>query len=208
MILFAPDLLPAWRGRGGNITGLSALSAELSGKRLELLRQAVPKLSRVAVLWNATNPLPGVLLRETEAAARMLGVQVQPLAAQGPDDFERAFSAMTRGRADGLIVVPDMMFFENRGRLVELAARSRLPAMSGIRVFVDAGGLISYAASLPDLSRRAASYVDKILKGTKPADLPVEQSTKFELVINGKTAKELGITIPPTLLARADEVIE
>ena len=197
---------------GGNVTGLSFLVPELVGKRLELLKQAVPGASRIAVLWH-----PGDfpertekdMLREADVAARALGVRLQVVEARGPEDFDRVFSDMARARADAVTVQSTNIFFIERRRLVELAAKNRLPAMYLTREFVDAGGLMSYAApSVADSFRRAATYVDKILKGAKPADLPVEQPTKFELVINLKTAKDLGLTIPQSVLARADEVIE
>jgi len=196
---------------GGNVTGLSSFGAELVGKRLELLKQAVPGVDRVAVLW-----FPGALgertdkdmLREAEAAARALAVRLQVVEARGPADFDRAFSDMTRARAGVLTVLPANMFLREHKRLVDLAAKNRLPAVYTSREFVDAGGLMSYGANQPDLFRRAATYVDKILKGAKPGDLPVEQPTKFELIINLKTAKDLGLTIPQSVLARADEVIQ
>ena len=192
---------------GGNVTGLSILAPELVGKCLELLKQAVPGVSRVAVLWQ-----PGALgertdkdmLKEAEVAARALGVRLQFVEARGPDDFDRAFSDMTSARAGALTVLPSTMFLSERRRLVDLAAKNRLPAVYPWREFVDAGGLMAYGPNLADLFRRAATYVDKILKGAKPADLPVEQPTKFELVINLKTAKALGLTIPPSLLQRAE----
>jgi putative ABC transport system substrate-binding protein len=195
---------------GGNVTGLSILAPELVGKRLELLKQAVPGVSRVAVLWQ-----PGGLgkrtekdmLKEAEVAARALGVRLQFVEARGPADFDRAFSDMTRARAGALTVLTSAMFFNERRRLVDLAAEKRLPAVYGGRDFVDAGGLMSYGPNQADLNRRAATYVDKILKGAKPGDLPVEQPTKFELVINLKTAKALSLTMPQSVLGRADEVI-
>ena len=196
---------------GGNVTGLSGLSTELVGKRLELLTQAVPGVGQVAVLW-----LPGVygertekeMLTGAEVAARGLGVRLQFVEARGPADFDRAFSDMTRARAGALTLLPSNMFFREHGRLVDLAARHRLPAVYPWRDFVDAGGLMSYGASLTDSSRRAATYVDRILKGAKPGDLPVEQPTRFELVINLKTARTLGLTIPPSVLSRAEQIIE
>jgi putative tryptophan/tyrosine transport system substrate-binding protein len=196
---------------GGNVTGLSVLVAELVGKCLEQLKQAVPGVSRVAVLWH-----PGAfgeraekdMLKEVEVAGRALGVQAQFVEARGPADFARAFSDMTRARAGALTVLPSAMFVTERRRLVDLAAKNRLPAVYSWREFVDAGGLMSYGPNVADLFRRAATYVDKILKGTKPADLPVEQPTKLELVINLKTAKALGLTIPQSVLGRADEVIQ
>jgi len=196
---------------GGNVTGLSILAPELVGKNLELLTQGVPGVSRVAVLRQ-----PGVLgertekdmLKEAEVAARALGVRPQFIEARGPDDFDRAFSEMIRVHAGALTVLPSTMFGSERRRLVDLAAKNRLPAMYSWREFVDAGGLMSYGPNVADNYRRAAAYVDKILKGAKPADLPVEQPTKFELVINRKTAKTLGLTIPPSLLQRADEIAQ
>ena len=196
---------------GGNVTGLSNLSPELVGKRLELLKQAVPGVSRVAVLWR-----PGALPEHTEkdtlkgadVAARALGVRLQFVEARDPDEFARAFSDMTSARAGALTVLPSNMFVRERRRLVDLAAKNRLPAVYTSREFVDAGGLMSYGAHQPDLFRRAATYVDKILKGAKPGDLPLEQPTKFELVINLKPAKDLGLTIPPSVLARADDLIQ
>jgi ABC-type uncharacterized transport system substrate-binding protein len=196
---------------GGNVTGLSSIGPELVGKCLELLRQAVPGVDRVAVLW-----VPGALggrtdndmLKGAEVAGRALGVQLQFVDARGLENFDRAFSDMTNARAGGLTVLPSARLLREHRRLVDLAAKNRLPAVYTSREFVDAGGLIAYGANLADLYRRAATYLDKILKGAKPADLPVEQPTKFELVINLRTAKALGIAVPPTLLAQADEVIE
>jgi putative tryptophan/tyrosine transport system substrate-binding protein len=189
---------------------LSFLAAELVGKCLELLKQVVPGVSRIAVLWQ-----PGALgeraekdlLKEAEIAARALGVRLQFVEARGPADFDRAFSDMTRARAGALTVLPSTMFFVERRRLVDLAAKNRLPAVYTSREFVDAGDLMAYGPNLADMYRRAATYVDKILKDAKPADLPVEQPTKFELVINLKAAKALGLTIPQSVLGRADEVI-
>jgi putative ABC transport system substrate-binding protein len=196
---------------GGNVTGLSFLAPELVGKRLELLKQAIPGVTQVAVLWQ-----PGGLgertekdqLKGAEVAARALGVRVQFVEARGPADIDRAFSDMTRARAGALTVLTGAMLFTERRRLVDPAAKNRLPAVYPWREGVDAGGLMSYGPNVADLFRRAATYVDKILKGAKPADLPVEQPTKFELVINLKTAKALGLTIPPSVLGRADEVIQ
>ena len=196
---------------GGNVTGLSTFGAELVGKRLELLKQAVPGVDRVAVLW-----LPGALGERTDkdmltgadVAARALGVRLQFVEARGPDEFARAFSDMSSARAGALTVLPSNRFLREHRRLVDLAAESRLPAVYTSREFVDAGGLMSYGANSADLHRRAATYVDKILKGAKPGDLPVEQPTKFELVINLKTAKALGLTIPQSVLAHADEVLQ
>lgn len=196
---------------GGNVTGSTFLAPELVAKRLQLLKEAIPEISRVAALWH-----PGVYgehtmrdtLKETEVAAQTLGVQLQLLEARSPNDFDRAFSAMTRNSANALIVFPSPMFYAEHRRLVDLAANSRLPAIYAFREAVDAGGLMAYGASIPDLFRRAATYVDKILKGAKPADLPVEQPTKFEFIINLKTAKTLDLTIPQSVFIRADQVIE
>jgi putative tryptophan/tyrosine transport system substrate-binding protein len=196
---------------GGNVTGLSNIGPELVGKCLELLKQAVPGVDRVAVLW-----VPGALgertdkdmLKEAEAAGRALGVQLQFVDARGLENFDGAFSDMTSARAGGLTVLPSARLLREHRRLVDLAAKNRLPAVYTSREFVNAGGLMAYGANLADLYRRAATYVDKILNGAKPADLPVEQPTKFELVINLKTAKALGLEVPPLLVAQADEVIE
>ncbi len=196
---------------GGNVTGLSSFGAELVGKRLELLKQAVPGVDRVAVLRQPTalgEHTAKDMLKAADFAARALGVQPQFIEAEGPDEFARAFSDMTSARAGALTVLPSAMFLREHGRLVDLAAKNRLPAVYPQREFVDAGGLMSYGANQLDLFRRAATYVDKILKGAKPGDLPVEQPTKFELVINLKTAKALGLTIPQSVLAHADEVIQ
>jgi putative ABC transport system substrate-binding protein len=193
---------------GGNVTGLSTFTPELAAKRLQLLKEVVPGVSRVAALWNATNPFTVFNMRETEVAARTLGVQVQSLEVRGSDDFENAFAAAIRGRAGALIVVDDPLTCRHREQLADFAARNGLPTMYGFRQCAGAGGLISFGASLADLYRRAATFVDKILRGAKRADLPVEQPAKFELVINLKTAKALRLTIPQSLLVRADQVIE
>ena len=193
---------------GGNITGLTNLSAELSGKRLELLKETVPGVSRVAVLSSRTHPGTAPASREIQEAARSLGVQLEFHEVRGPEDFEGAFRAAARGRANALAVLQNPVSLFHRTRLVGLAAKNRLPAIYFERVFVEAGGLMSYAASDRDLHRRAAVYVDKILKGTKPADLPVEQPTRFELIVNLKTAKALGLTFPPSIMVRADQVIQ
>jgi putative ABC transport system substrate-binding protein len=192
---------------GGNITGISTLTRELSEKRLELLRDMVPGMARIAIVWNPVEVSAARQLRDTEEAARVLGLQVHALEVRGRDDFEGAFAAARQGRADGLTVLADPVTSDYRAELIDLAAQSRLPAMYWERAFADAGGLMSYAASDHDLYRRAATYVDKILKGAQPADLPVEQPTKFELVINLKTAQTLGLTIPPAILFQADDVI-
>jgi putative ABC transport system substrate-binding protein len=193
---------------GGNITGLSFMLTEVSGKRLELLQEAVPKLSHVAVLWNPTNPNSALGFKETQTAAHALGLPLQPLEVRGPDEFDQAFAAMTREHADALVVLSNPLFFGHRRQLAELAVKHRLPAIFLFREYVEAGGLMAYGANLNAMYRRAAYYVDRILKGTKPADLPVEQPVKFELVINLKTAQALDLTIPPTLLFQADEVIK
>jgi putative tryptophan/tyrosine transport system substrate-binding protein len=196
---------------GGNLTGLSALSPELVGKCLELLKQVVPGVSRIAFLWQAgvtPERMEREILKEADVAARALGVQLQVVQVRGPADIDKAFSDMTRARAGALTVFSTPMFSGERKRLVDLAAKNRLPTMFSFRGYVDAGGLMAYGPNLADLARRAATYVDKILKGAKPGDLPVEQPTKFELVINLKTAKALGLTIPPSLLGRADEVVQ
>ena len=205
------ELVASLGSPGGNVTGNTFLGPELVAKRLQLFRDAVPDFSRLAAIWH-----PGAygertmqsFLKETEATARKLGIELQLVQALYAAEFENAFSAMVRWNADALIVLPSPMLFAEHRRIVELAAKNRLPAMYQAREFVDAGGLMSYGANLAYLNRRAASYVDKILKGTKPADLPVEQPTKFEFVINLKAAKQIGLTIPPNVLARADKVIK
>jgi putative ABC transport system substrate-binding protein len=194
---------------GGNVTGLAfSVGAETYGKGLGLLKETVPNLRRVAILWNPANPTQPLAIRVVKGAARSMGVQLQLLEARGPNDFDGAFAVMAKERSGALLVVSDIEFFLHRARLAELAARSRLPAIYGARDYVDAGGLMSYGPSLVVQFRRAATYVDRILKGAKPGDLPVEQPTTFELVINLKTAKTLGLTIPPSLLQQADQVIE
>jgi putative ABC transport system substrate-binding protein len=193
---------------GGNVTGLTLQSPELSGKRLELLMEVVPKLSLVAVLLKSGNPLHAFTWKETEAAAQALKVKLQAVEVRESEEFESAFATMARSRAGALIVPLEPLFNNQAGRIVNLAAKNRLPGMYGDRHYVDAGGLMAYGASIADTWRRAATYVDKILKGRKPADLPVEQPTKFELVINLKTAKVLNLTIPQSVLYRADKVIK
>jgi len=192
----------------GNITGLTSMSAELGGKRLELLKAIAPKASRVTVLYNPADRSNVLVLKELQESSRALSLTLQPLPVRGPGEFEGAFAAMTRERAHALFGAAGVLTTEHRKPLVDLAAKSRIPAMWGERQFVEAGGLMSYAVNFYDEVRQAASYVDKILKGAKPADLPVEQPTTFELVINLKTAKALGLTIPPLLLSRADQIIE
>jgi len=179
----------------------------MAGKQLELLKAAVPQASHVAILWNPGNPAHALMLKEAEAVAPSLKVQLQPLEARGPDHFGSAFTAMARGRAGAVLILVDGMFSLHQARVADLVTKSRLPTL-GPRAIVTDGVLMSYHASQPDLWRRAAAYVDKILKGAKPGDLPVQQPTKFDLTINRKTARALGLTIPPSVLARADEIIE
>jgi len=194
---------------GGNVTGVSFdASPDITAKQLQLILETVPKASRVAVLWNPTSPFLRSYWSVAQAAAPALGVVLQSLEVQDASQYETAFKAIGRDRADALVVLSDSFATFHRARIAELAAEHRLPVLYGHRQYVEAGGLMSYGPSLFDVYRRAAAYVDKILKGTRPADLPVEQPTKYELVINLKTAKALGLELPPTLLARADEVIE
>ena len=214
-IVFAQDGDPVASGfvaslarPGGNITGLSTLAPELSGKRLELLKEVVPKLSRVAVFGTSTTPSTAPTLKETELAAGAFKVQHQYLDILDPKDIETAFRAASKGRVDAVLVLAGPVVFSQRAQLADLAAKSRLPAIYPQTEFTEAGGLMYYGANTPDLYRRAATYVDKILKGRKPADLPVEQPTKFEFIINLKAAKQIGLTIPANLLLRADKVIK
>jgi putative tryptophan/tyrosine transport system substrate-binding protein len=205
----AAELVTSLARPGGNITGLTQLAPELGGKRLELLKETVPSLARVATLGGSgTSAGQRPQRKEIEIAARALGVQLQSLKARGPEDFEPAFQAASGARADALIVEASPRFFVHRRKIVEHAAKNRLPAIYPESGYVEAGGLMSYATSSAEMYRRAATYVDKILKGTKPADLPVEQPRKFEFIINLKTAKQIGLTIPPNVLARADKVIK
>ena len=199
-------LVPSLGHPGGNITGLATTAADFAGKRLELLKTIVPRLRRVAVLWHPANPTNPIQLKGAQVAARTLGVQLEPVSIQGPNDFDSAAKAV-RG-TDGLLLLESPLFTTHRARLAELAAKSRLPAIYGQREYVEVGGLMSYGTHFHDLYRRTALYVDKILKGAKPADLPVEQPTKFELVVNLTTARALGLTIPPSILARADQIIQ
>jgi putative ABC transport system substrate-binding protein len=193
---------------GGNITGLSTVSPELTGKRLELLKEMIPKLSRVAVIWDAESSRYSDQMKEMRAAAQTLKVRLESVSLSGASpDFEAAVQTVRSGGVEALIVVDSSRAFGQRVQIAAVAAKHRLPALAGFREFAQAGGLMAYGASLPDMHRRSATYVDKILKGATPADLPVEQPTKFELVINLKTAKALGLTIPQSLLVRADEVI-
>jgi len=193
---------------GGNITGLTSISAALGGKRLELLKGVVPKASRVAVLYNPADPSNVLVWTELQESSKPLGLTLLPHPVRGPGDFEGAFAAISRERAQALFVAAGVLTTEHRKTLVDLAARNRIPTMWGERQFVEVGGLMSYAVNFYDEIRRAAAYVSKILKGAKPADLPVEQPTMFELVINLRAAKALGLTISPSLLSRADQVIQ
>ena len=206
----ASGLVESLAQPGGNITGLSQIAPELAGKRLQLLKEMLPMLSRVAVLWNSQNTGASSALtwREIQLPARELGLQLHSLEVRSSHDFDEAFGDATAARVGALIITPDPLFATNVKRLAELAASSRLPSIFHLREFADSGGLVSYGIDRSDQFRRAAAYVDKILKGTKPADLPIEQPTRFELIINIRTAQTLGLQIPPTLLARADEVIE
>jgi putative tryptophan/tyrosine transport system substrate-binding protein len=194
---------------GGNITGWTHLAGlELNAKRLEVLKDAAPRATRIGALWNPANPVHRPGLKELEVAALTLKVQLHPVGVQDPKEIESAFSVLAQKHVEALTVFPDGMFFAERRRIIDLAAKSRLPAMYGITDLVEPGGLMAYGVNLLDLYRRGASYVDKILKGAKPADLPVAQPTKFEFVINLKAAKQIGLTIPPNVLARADKVIK
>jgi putative ABC transport system substrate-binding protein len=213
IVMFAGDpvalgLVASLARPGGNVTGQSYLNIELNSKRLELIKQVVPELTRVAVLRNPTVAIHATFWQVTELAARKLGVTLQPLDVHGPEDFEAAFAAATRGNAQALLAFDDPLTVAYASRIAALAANSRLPTMYGFREFPDNGGLLSYGPNFVVLFRHAATFVDKILKGAKPADIPVEQPTKFELVINLKAAKALGLTIPESFLLRADEVIE
>jgi putative tryptophan/tyrosine transport system substrate-binding protein len=194
---------------GGSVTGTSVQAVEVEGKSVELLRNVIPKLRVVAVLWNPSNPVfQGQMVKETEAAARVLGIQLRMVAARDAKEIDRAFAAITGEGAEALSVIVDPVFIAHLSWIAALAANSHLPSISGFREYAEAGGLMAYAANFAERGRRTAVYVDKILKGAKPGDLPVEQPTKLELVINTKAAKALGLTIPPSLLLRADQVIE
>jgi putative ABC transport system substrate-binding protein len=194
---------------GGNITGSASMTPDIDGKRLELLKQLVPRASRVAVLWNPTNPNNVARLKSMQAAARTLRLTLEPVVGAGDSQqLEKAFGAIVAARAEALTMESDRALLAQRARIVDFAAKRRLPALYAYREFVEGGGLAAYAPSYPVMFRRAAGYVDKILKGTKPGDLPIEQPTQFELVINLKSAKALGLTIPPSLLQRADEIIQ
>ena len=193
---------------GGNVTGLSMMAPELVVKQMQFLKELAPKVSRVALLWNPASASNVPSLREAEKAAPALGVRLQSLEVRGPDDLDRAFAAMRRERAGGVIVLGDALFIDNRKRIASLAEQTRVPDVYGIREHAEAGGLVSYGANLADMNRRAAGFVDKILKGAKAADLPIEQAIAFELIINLKTARTRGLAIPQSLLLRADQVIE
>jgi len=203
----ATGLIASLARPGGNITGTSWLEPELNTKRLELVREVLPRATRVGVLLNPDNPVSAVMVAATERAAATLGVELLKLEVRGPSEFEAALAELRRGRAELLVVLNDSMLIANARLLADLAAKRRVPAI-GFTEFAQGGGLMSYGVNFPDLWRRAATFVDKILKGAKPADLPVEQPTRFEMVLNMKTAKALGITFPPTILIRADQVIQ
>jgi putative tryptophan/tyrosine transport system substrate-binding protein len=204
----ATGLVASLARPGGNITGLSTLSPELSGKRLELLKEVLPTASRVAILWNPTQPSNPLQLKEVQAAAQAFALRIQSLEVSKSDDLERAFTTMAHDQADAFLFSVDPLFLTHRVRLTNLASKHRLPGIYAAAEYVEAGGLMSYAPDYSYMFRRAATYVDKILKGAKPADLPVEQPTKFEFIINLKAAKQIGLTIPPNVLARADKVIK
>ncbi len=193
---------------GGNVTGLSVLQPELEGKRLELLKEAVPKLSRVAVLLNPANPFTTIAWKATQPAAKALSVELQRVEARGANDLDRALARIKAAHPDGLVVIADRFLLAYRASIVQFVVKNRLPGMFSFREFAQEGGLMAYEPDFADSYRRAATYVDKILKGAKPADLPVEQPTRFELVINLKAANALGLTFPPSILIRADQVIQ
>ena len=202
-------LIASFARPGGNVTGLTFVpTREMYAKQLQLVKEAVPRARRIAVLRNPANPAGPPSVRAVEQAARSLGVELQVVGARTPEEFEPAFRAMTQARAEALLVMPDSMLFTHRARLIDLSVRHRLPTMHGLVEDAQAGGLMAYAVNLPDQFRRAAGYVDRLLRGANPAELPVEQPSKFEFVINLKTAKALGLTIPQSLLLRADEVIQ
>src|SRR5436309_1290357 len=204
----ASGLVDSLARPGGNITGLSQMNPDLAGKRLELLNEIVPKLSRVAVFWNPQDQMSTISWNELQPPARSLGVQLQSVEIRSSGDFDKAFEDATRARAGALAIMPAPVFVTNLNRIADVAAKRRLPSIFHVKEFVDFGGLVAYGTDRSELFRRAATYVDKILKGAKPGDLPVEQPTKFEFVINLKTAKQIGLTIPPNVLARADKIIK
>jgi putative ABC transport system substrate-binding protein len=193
---------------GGNVTGLSLIAPELAAKRLELAKEALPGLAHIAILWNPTNPSVTLRFRETEAAARVIGLKLESIEARQAGDFEKGLQAAARAGAQALITTEDALMSAHRAQIIRLAMRHRLPAISGLWWFADAGSLLSYGPSSLDLWRRAAGYVDKIFAGSRPADLPVEQPTTLELIVNLRTAKALGLTIPKSVLARADKIID
>lgn len=193
---------------GGNVTGLTTLSRELSGKRLEMLREAVPRVARMGMLWHRTSAIDALTMRETEEAAQTMGIPLKTHGVDGPDDFDRALGAIVADRGGAVLVATSPMFFGHRRQLADLALKHRLPTIFAFREYAEAGGLMAYGPSYTELFQRAAEYVDKVLKGARPADLPVEQPSKFELTINLKTVKALGLTIPPAVLARAAEIIQ
>jgi len=200
------ELVASLARPGGNITGLTTIAVDLSGKRLELLKETLPGISQVGILWNSANPTATRVFTEMEEASLRLGVRIHPMGVRDPDELQKAFKVATRERVGGLFVIEEAVMASYRTRVLDLAAKHRLPTGSQYKEFAEAGGLLTYGPDLLDLFRRAATYVDKILKGAKPADLPVEQPTKFELIINLKAAKQIGLTIPPNVLARADKV--
>src|SRR5262245_43911818 len=193
---------------GGNVTGMSLMAPDLDGKRLELLKETLARLSHVAIIWNAANPRSALGFHETQGAAKKLTVEIQSLEVRSPGDFDRALATALRNRVDALVIVEDPLTFNHLNKVAEFCTNNRLAAIYGLREFADAGGLMTYGASNADLFRRSVEFVDKILRGFKPSDLPVQQPTKFEFVLNLKAAKALGLEVPPSLLARADEVIE
>jgi putative ABC transport system substrate-binding protein len=201
-------VVPSLARPAGNITGLSAMAPDLEGKRLQLLGEVVTGLSHVAVMWNPLNPFQEISIRQLNAAGATLKIKVQPVAVQVAEDLDAAFATLVKDKPQALIILADRIFLHNRARLMDFATQNRLPGVYAYRELVEAGGLMSYGPSYEDLHRRAATYVDKILKGAKPADLPIEQPTKFNLVINRRAAEALGLTIPGSILALADEVIE
>jgi putative ABC transport system substrate-binding protein len=204
----ATGLVASLARPGGNITGLTSMSVEMEGKRLELLREMIPKISHIAVLWNAASPIQIIEEAEVRAAAQVLEMKILSLGVRTREQIDEALAAIMRERPEALLVLADRLFLHHRMRIMDFAAEQRLPGVHAYRELVEAGGLMSYGPSYADMHRRAATYVDKILKGAKPADLPVERPTKFELVINLKAAKALGLSIPPSIILRADEVFE
>jgi putative tryptophan/tyrosine transport system substrate-binding protein len=204
----ATGLVASLARPGGNITGLTSISPEMEGKRLELLREVVPTVSHIAVLWNAASPIQVIQEKETRAAAQMLRLKVLSLGVRSKEEIDSAFTTIVRERPDALFVLADRLFLHHRARIMDFAAQQRLPGVHAYRELVEVGGLMSFGPSYADMHRRAAYFVDRILKGAKPADLPVERPAKFELVINVRTAKALGLTLPPSILVRADQIIE